>query len=114
MIGAERPPRHDNADRLRGGATPAFRPRPVQHGPDLHRRCMRPQQRPALSRTGMNAGIQIKCIHHRPRRMMPGDIQRPECEPVILNIRTLFDRKSHRAENRRNLLHGPADRVNKP
>ena len=56
----------------------------------------------------------IERVHVLPRRMVGGNVQRPEIAPVILDIRPLGDRKPHRPENRRHLFNRPADRMDQP
>ena len=70
---------------------------------------MRPQHGWAIA----ERRVQIERIHHRARRMMRRNVQRAEIIPVILDIRAFLDREAHGAENRRDLLRRPADRVDR-
>ena len=97
VVGAIGAADHDHADRrlLR------------QHGADLHRRGLRAQhrRRPVASRR------QIERVVVGARRMVRRNVQRAEIVPVALDIRALGDRAAHGAEDRGDLLHGAADRM---
>ena len=80
-----------------------------EHGADLHRRGVGAQHRRAAA--GRRA--EIERIHHRPRRMVRGDVQGGEIVPVIFDVRAFLDGEAHGAEDRRDLFHGAADRMDR-
>ena len=60
------------------------------------------------------AALQVEGVHHRAGWVVGGNVQRAEIIPVVFDVRAVLDGKTHGAENRRDLLGGAADRVDRP
>ncbi len=78
-----------------------------QHGADLHRRGLRAQHR----RRQVALRGKVERVVVGAGGMMRRDVQRAEIQPVGFHVGTLGDLAAHGAEDRGNLLHGAADRV---
>src|SRR6266700_2871913 len=79
----------------------------AQHGAHLHRRCVRPQQHPRTIRLR----VEEEGVVHLPRRVAFREIQLGKVVIVGLDIRAFGDRKSHIGENRGQLIHHLAERM---
>ncbi len=97
MVGAVGAADDDGADRRRL----------VEHGADLHRRGVGAQHRRRL----VAARRQVERVVIGARGMMRRDVQRAEIVPVGFDVRPVGHGASHGAEDRRDLLHGFADRM---
>ena len=85
----------------------ADRRRLRQHGADLHRRGLRAQHRRRL----VALRRQVERVLVGARGMMRRDVERGEIHPVGFDVGAFGDRAAHGAEDRGDLLHGAADRV---
>ena len=79
-----------------------------QHGADLARRGVGAQH---LRRVAAAAGGQIEGVMVGARRVMRGDVQRAEVEPVAFDIGAIDHAAAHGAEDRGDFLHGAGDGV---
>ena len=78
-----------------------------QHGADLHRRGLGAQHR----RWGVALCRQVERVVVGARGMVRWDVERAEIHPVGFDVGAFGDRAAHGAEDRGDLLHGAADRV---
>ena len=85
----------------------ADRRRLRQHGADLHRRGLRAQHR----RRRVARARQVERVVVGARGMVRRDVERAEIHPVGFDVGTIGDRAAHGAEDRGDLLHGAADRM---